>query len=610
MTAQLGLFDAPPAPAAAKPAPVAPAARPTPPAAKPKADPTPKAKRKGAAPDAPLVVIDAPQLPPLGAVGRFDERWHRWGKLGVCGDGLGWSVIKPQHHAAHAKDTPPRLDGKGWIAEPYPAPATIYLEGVEFRVEWSEYGFSLLHGGKHFLHFSEVAGCAVAAGRIASADDHFQERLAPLVAAKHAERMADLAVETATAEAEAFAELAVSGDLDDDEVIEGAEPVLADDIEGDPIGDYDDDQDDDPAPVAARAASEPEPLEACLQPVADAGLLSTYSLGFGYAQNDPRHSERAAPWNEPSRLFKFPCTILRAEGDKPTRLLIPLALLADHPYVREVAALSGLVPQMPEAGPDAWKVGDLGRYHHAVDLVAAGKWERLLELLDYTDADAVISAVAYGLDYGHLSTRDAQTVLRAVGADLPQDGSPLDALRCVNLSEFADEKKKRRRTTNWLCGPGPLANVWGRIAGMERGWFVYDGKRHLTWTDKADGEQQAMRLAEAMKPTPDPDDCWRFEWRGLSVIGTPGPCFQIDRQRHPPGTLCWSETGFRSFTGAGQHYAGALDGRSEADWCRAILDAYLERDTKDGCGLGGQLVAWWPIGVRAEAPKAAQGALL
>lgn len=88
---------------------------------------------------------------------------------------------------------------------------------------------------------------------------------------------------------------------------------------------------------------------------------------------------------------------------------------------------------------------------------------------------------------------------------------------------------------------------------------------------------------------------FRFQWRGLTMIGTTGTGFsiQLDTDRHAPGTPCHSSTGYRSFI--------ALDeprnvGGTPQDYAAATLDAYTDspRRNDGGGGLGGNLVPWWP----------------
>ncbi|OAN76731.1 hypothetical protein A8B82_15160 [Sulfitobacter sp. EhC04] len=54
-----------------------------------------------------------------------------------------------------------------------------------------------------------------------------------------------------------------------------------------------------------------------------------------------------------------------------------------------------------------------------------------------------------------------------------------------------------------------------------------------------------------------------------------------------PGSLFWSETGFRSFATGG----GSPD---EIDQIREAIRRYIAAPPKDGNGMGGKLVPWWP----------------
>ena len=51
------------------------------------------------------------------------------------------------------------------------------------------------------------------------------------------------------------------------------------------------------------------------------------------------------------------------------------------------------------------------------------------------------------------------------------------------------------------------------------------------------------------------------------------------------GSLFWSETGFRSF---GKQ-------TEDPDTIRALIEKYIDGPTKEGGGMGGKLVRWWPM---------------
>jgi hypothetical protein len=137
-----------------------------------------------------------------------------------------------------------------------------------------------------------------------------------------------------------------------------------------------------------------------------------------------------------------------------------------------------------------------------VDLVGAGLWEDLLRTRQFTTDRDIVRAVAYGLDYGpyegkrsgkaHLTTREARAILAAIGADEPSNPGPDDALRVANFHEGQGPEGKPQRSIHWMHGPGDIANAWGRIIGLERGWLKTDRSGHLKWTDAAKERERVL----------------------------------------------------------------------------------------------------------------------
>ena len=64
-------------------------------------------------------------------------------------------------------------------------------------------------------------------------------------------------------------------------------------------------------------------------------------LDINHALDVPHGFELSAPWNLPSRLFRFPIEVCRPDGDQPRKIGLRHPLLANHPYVRHVEALLG-----------------------------------------------------------------------------------------------------------------------------------------------------------------------------------------------------------------------------------------------------------------------------
>lgn len=89
----------------------------------------------------------------------------------------------------------------------------------------------------------------------------------------------------------------------------------------------------------------------------------------------------------------------------------------------------------------------------------------------------------------------------------------------------------------------------------------------------------------------DQDDPYEIEVRGCRTLivarhGSMLAGFQT-YTLGDPGSLYWSQTGFRSWTGVGE---GAEDGEAVT----RVIERYIDRPAKDGNGCGGKLVRWWP----------------
>jgi hypothetical protein len=476
MIAQFDLFAAPP------PAPPSAGAAASPPKRATVAKPRSKSKSE---PAAPPCVIAEPQLPPIGALAKIGGHWHQWKKVGVIGEAMGWEKLRPHHHAAHASEQAPRLKN-GAIAEPYPAPATVHFGGHTLRVEWSEYGFGIYSGERFLRHFSEVAGCAVAAAEIARADEHFQERLAAITDEPKDE----------------------PGDHNEDAIAEQEFEAEC------PEDAREDDPADDEPPVAQPPASEMPRDELGERLIAEGLAPSAYLLDLNRSLSPPHDYELPAPWNLPSRLFRFPIETNEARVDRdgqlhPRTIGLMHPLLGEHPWVQEVEQRLGLKLD-PNGAPNPYGYTNTRNalWWHAVDLISAGMWRELLQTREFTTDDDIIGAVAYGLDYGphegrgsgrsHLTVAEAQEILRTVGAALPTDGSVIEALRAVDLTEFKGENGKPQRAINWSAAPR-LARAWARIAGIERGWFKAGRSGFLKWTDKAKAEQRNLKIAAGEK---------------------------------------------------------------------------------------------------------------
>ncbi|WP_162559549.1 hypothetical protein [Tritonibacter mobilis] len=98
---------------------------------------------------------------------------------------------------------------------------------------------------------------------------------------------------------------------------------------------------------------------------------------------------------------------------------------------------------------------------------------------------------------------------------------------------------------------------------------------------RAYGEDYELELYEE-----DPDP-FEIEVRGIRCLisHSLGFCtYTLDG----PGSLFWSDTGFRSFGNT----------TTDPDQICSLVEAYIDAPQKHGNGLGGKLVRWWPMYVR------------
>lgn len=161
---------------------------------------------------------------------------------------------------------------------------------------------------------------------------------------------------------------------------------------------------------------------------------SRYTLDINGSLSVPHTMELPAPWNLPSRLFRFPVEV-QSGDDGAQRIGLMHPLLADHPFVQMVEAELSVALD-PNGAPNAYGVSHTrtGLWWHAVDLVSAGLWRELIETRRFTTDRDIAHAVTYGLNYsqhdaakrhGHISTGDARAMLAAIGSEEPTDAGAI-----------------------------------------------------------------------------------------------------------------------------------------------------------------------------------------
>lgn len=213
-------------------------------------------------------------------------------------------------------------------------------------------------------------------------------------------------------------------------------------------------------------------------------------LDINHALDVPHGFALSAPWNLPSRLFRFPIEVCRPDGDQPRKIGLRHPLLADHPYVRHVEALLGFeIDRHGAPNRYGYTSAPTARWWHAVDLIGAGQWRELLETQDFTEPGCIMRAVAYGCRYsdhedkkaaGYITTAEARAIMREMGATEPDD-------RRAIMRAFSEPQicRQDNASEHWPINGGPRCAedlAWGFIIGIEDGWFKHDRSGYLQWS--------------------------------------------------------------------------------------------------------------------------------
>ena len=209
----------------------------------------------------------------------------------------------------------------------------------------------------------------------------------------------------------------------------------------------------------------------------------------------PAGFELPAPWNLPSRLFRFPIEVAKPTSSTPRTIGLRHPGLAAHPFVQHVEAALGMKLD-PDGAPNqyGYSTCQTGLWHHAVDLISEGKWQELLATSHLTTTRNIFNAVAYGLRYStndegrarkpHLSTSSARAIMDELGASEPTNRAA--TLRELSKPSPCNPEGKGR--DNWPINDGHKSSAedraWSFIFGVEDGWFEYDRSGFLNWSEK------------------------------------------------------------------------------------------------------------------------------
>jgi hypothetical protein len=242
------------------------------------------------------------------------------------------------------------------------------------------------------------------------------------------------------------------------------------------------------------------------------GLVpNVFILDLNHTLTVPSDMEMPYPWNLPSRLFTFPIEVTDQAEDGTRRIGLLHPLLVEHPFVKHVETTLNI--QLDRHGAPneyGYSKAGLGMWWHAVDLITTGHWRDLLETAQFTTAERIAGAVAYGLTYcahegkkrnGHISTAEAREIMLTL--DAPEPAAPDSIIReCfVSPSLVKSEKGVESWPVNEIA-QDQYANAWGHIFGIEAGWFAYDRAGFLGWTKV--GRDRFPAIPVTAHPRPEP----------------------------------------------------------------------------------------------------------
>jgi hypothetical protein len=215
-----------------------------------------------------------------------------------------------------------------------------------------------------------------------------------------------------------------------------------------------------------------------------------FLLDLNRALSVPHDWVLPAPWNLPSRLFRFPIEVGEfSEGERRIGLMHPA--LVDHPYVQHVSQVLGMdIPPCGAPNMHGYSKQAVGLWWHAVDLIPSGHWREALETRRFTTDKDMLRAVTFGLSCNRsLTTSEARQIFQELGVACPS------APRNI-LCEFdrpspvrGDDKVERWPVNTGMADAGDTA--WAMVIGIETGWFTMDRSGHLAWTQLGRDNHQA-----------------------------------------------------------------------------------------------------------------------
>lgn len=218
-----------------------------------------------------------------------------------------------------------------------------------------------------------------------------------------------------------------------------------------------------------------------------------FLLDLNRALSVPHDWVLPAPWNLPSRLFRFPIEVGEfRDGGRQIGLMHPA--LVDHPYVQHVSQVLGMaIPAGGAPNDHGYSKQAVGLWWHAVDLVPSGHWREALETRRFTTPDDILRAVTFGLSCGgsgrSLKTSEARLIFKELGVACPRDPREILCNFYRPSPVKGDDKVERWPVNTGRADAGDTA--WAMVIGIETGWFTMDRAGHLAWTQLGRDRHQA-----------------------------------------------------------------------------------------------------------------------
>jgi len=164
-----------------------------------------------------------------------------------------------------------------------------------------------------------------------------------------------------------------------------------------------------------------------------------------------------------------------------TRLGLSHPLLAEHPLVLKLKA-DGF--EVRDEGV-LFETANYSSWHHAVDLCTDAHWEALVETKNFTEDEAIYSAVAFKVGYrsenkADLSLKSARDVMDAMRSPEPLKR---EAWRKFREPSVISEAKNADRWPINANLNSKEEEAWAMIHAIEDGAIAFHGN-FLGWTPK------------------------------------------------------------------------------------------------------------------------------